>query len=276
MTEGYSAVCRGLRTCALLLGATLLLYTQDPAIAKPSNHQRSQGTTSEPTVKALLEMDNPRTAATMLRDKVHGDPAYKQSLLGSFSPSSPKFRVPNGSTIELEGVEQGLLAQIKQSESSKRASDRVTCILRLAMTDTWEHYYEQIADVLSLGVRLFPSRSSSWVFYCTPTSSQFVALQKAAFVSSLGVFRPEYKYSSLQQPSTTMSRVQIRGILPLGESQLKDIREMGFTITFHEGRFCSIPVRESDMPRIAELWWVWHVNMSEISTPDATLGEGQS
>lgn len=263
---------------AVYIGAFVLGGSDAHTVALTAEGGRlsSQREASEPTVKALLEMDNLRTAATMLRDKVHGDPAYKQSLLRSFSPSSPKFRVPNGNMIELRGVEQGLLARIKQSESSKRASDRVTCILRLAMTDTWEHYYEQIADVLSLGVRLFPSRSSSWVFYCTPTSSQFVALQKAAFVGSLGLFRPEYKYSREQLPGAKFPDLMVDGIMMLEDSQIQDLRDMGYVIVFHERESCSVMGEKSDLPRIAQLWWVKYVAMRPMPSGDATPAEGKS
>jgi len=234
---------------------------------EPPHH--SEWLDNDFSLEKVLEMDDPRAAATKLRNAVRGRRGMEKSLRGHMDYSSPTYRVfINGEEIPLQGIDEGLAAVLKEHESSKRNSDRVTCILRLAQPDTYRDYFEQIAHVLSRGVRLYPSGNSDWVFFCTPTLAQFKALERLSFVAGLREFRPEYKYTKERRPGAVFPDLLVRPILSLGESQLQDLREMGFTIKSHARDYCTVLGGESDLPRIAELWWVKAVYRHYSLTPD--------
>ena len=282
MNPMHSSATRSLQTGTLRLLAALILLLpismHDGARAqqKPAHH--SQRKSRGFSVKPFLEMDDPRAAATELRDAVLGRKGMEKSLRGHMDYSSPTYRVfLNGENIALQGVDEGLAAVLKEHESSKRESDRVTCILRLAWADTGAEHFEQIAQILSLGVKLYPSGDSFWVFFCTPTLAQFEALKKLSFVAGLREFRSEYKYRKERGPGAVFPDLVIRPILSLGEPQLQDLREMGFTIKSHHEDFCTVLGGESDLPRIAKLWWVKTVQRHYNNlTPDVEAGDGES
>jgi len=243
--------------------------------AKKTPH--SERLDSDFSLEKILEMDDPRAAATKLRDAVRGRRGMEKSLRGHMDYSSPTYRVfINGEEIPLQGIDEGLAAVLEEHESSKRESDHVTCILRLAQPDTYKDYFEQIAHVLSRGVRLYPSGNSDWVFFCTPTLAQFEALEKLHFVAGLREFRPEYKYRKEKGPGPVFPDLLIRPILSLGESQLQDLRELGLAIKSHHEDFCTVLGGESDLPRIAELWWVKTVYRHYSLTPDVESGGRES
>jgi len=106
--------------------------------------------------------------------------------------------------------------------------------------------------------------------------AQFEALEKLSFVAGLREFRPEYKYTKERRPGAVFPDLVIRPILSLGEFQLQDLREMGFTIKSHARDYCTVLGGESDLPRIAKLWWVKTVYRHYSLTPDVESGGRES
>lgn len=232
------------------------ICTNGVAWAQRTLHHGSQSTGSECKLRTYLEMDNPSAAAAELRDAARSCEGFTISLRGHMALSSPRFTVPSGEIIQLQESDTELHAILKEHGNSKKGTCPVTCILRLATAETFEDYCEQIADVLALGVRLYPADGSDWVFYCLPTVSQMQALERLHFVSSIRVFRPEYKYRNPALPGDTYPDLMIWGVTNLEDSQLQDLRNLGYTVRSHKGNACTVLGAEADPTRIAQLWWV--------------------
>jgi hypothetical protein len=90
-----------------------------------------------------------------------------------------------------------------------------------------------------------------------------------SFVLSVKLFRPEYKYRNPPPPGYKVPYLVIFGLMNLGESQLQDLRDLGYEIRSQLREHCVVSGKESDLPRIAQIWWVKHVYQEIVGSPDA-------